>query len=119
MQAFGSWFRIPIVAIVLQAVLFAASHGYNYIGLIEVGLTGLCFGFLTWYSKSLEVSTALHTVTNLFSFLLIGFGIETLSNDIDPLSALVGGIMVVGATIAIVILDKKFNWFGFNEEENG
>ena len=32
MQTLGSWFKIPVLAIIIQAVIFAVVHSYNNIG---------------------------------------------------------------------------------------
>ena len=64
MQTFGSWFKIPVLAIVLQAIIFSVSHGYNSLGLVEVFVSGLIFGFLTWKTNGIEVSSAMHTANN-------------------------------------------------------
>ena len=56
MQTFGSWFKIPILAIILQAVIFAAVHGYNSLGIIAVFISGIVFGFFTWKTNGIEVS---------------------------------------------------------------
>ena len=76
MQTFGSWFKIPIVAIVFQAVLFSVLHRYPLLALISVICTGVLYGFIVWYSQGLEVSSAMHAVNNIFSFLAIGFGLQ-------------------------------------------
>ena len=36
MQSFGSWFKNPILVLVIQAIIFAAAHGYNSLGIFEV-----------------------------------------------------------------------------------
>lgn len=56
MQTFGSWFKIPVLAIVLQAIIFALCHGYNSIGLFETLVMGLGCGFCMenkWYRSKL------------------------------------------------------------------
>ncbi|WP_407377418.1 CPBP family intramembrane glutamic endopeptidase [Methanobrevibacter sp.] len=70
MQAFGSWFKIPIVAIILQAILFGIIHvQYNIMGMICILTSGIIYGFVTWYTKGLEVSSALHAVNNFTAFI--------------------------------------------------
>ena len=40
MQTFGSWFKIPIVAIVLQAAIFFILHNYEILAAIGVSCVG-------------------------------------------------------------------------------
>ncbi len=54
MQAFGSWTKIAIVAIILQAVPFAIIHPYNITGRISVLLSGILMGVMACISGGLE-----------------------------------------------------------------
>ena len=69
MQTFGSWFRIPIIAIIIQALVFTSLHQYDIVGLTSILISGLLFGLIAWYTRGLEISTALHTANNLAAFL--------------------------------------------------
>lgn len=115
MQTFGSWFRIPIVAIILQAIVFASYHSYNLMGLISILLLGICYGFITWYSKGLEVSSGIHSANNILSFLSKGLGITAVSNEISILTILFSFALTLIILIIIIALEKKFKWFGFSE----
>lgn len=68
MQTFGSWFRIPVIAVILQALIFAAGHPYNRIGQIAVAISGAAFALSAWFGRGLEVSAALHIVNNMTIF---------------------------------------------------
>ena len=114
MQTFGSWFKIPIVAIVLQAVIFAILHPYQLFSLLGVLCTGLVYGLITWYGQGLETSSAMHAVNNIASFLAIGFGLQhgAGGNASDPMAFLVNLAIVLIPTIIVLVLDK-FNLMGF------
>ena len=114
MQTFGSWFKIPIVAIILQAAIFAVLHPYQLFSLISVLCTGLVYGLITWYCQGLEASSAMHAVNNIASFLAIGFGLQQGAggNSSDPIALLVNVAIVVIPVIIIIVLDK-FNLMGF------
>lgn len=71
MQTVGSWICVPIVAIVIQAIIFAYLHSYNLIALLSIVCTGTIFGLIAWYSKGLEISTAMHSANNILSALTI------------------------------------------------
>lgn len=114
MQTFGSWFKIPIVAIFLQAAVFAVLHPYQLFSLVGVLCTGFVYGLITWYGQGLEASSAMHAVNNIFSFLAIGLGLQqgVGANTSDATTFLMNLAMVVIPVIIILVLDK-FNLMGF------
>ena len=118
MQTLGSWFRIPIVAIFLQAALFAVAHRYGIYALLSVLCTGLLYGFIVWYVQGLEVSSAMHAVNNIFSFLAIAMGIQGSAAGIDVISLLANLLLLAVPMIIVLLLDKKFNLFGLESTGN-
>ena len=75
LQAIGSWVRFPAIAIVISAVLFSLSHIYDVWGLLQVGLMGVGFAFVTIRTGGLEAAIALHVVNNIGSFAITGTGV--------------------------------------------
>ena len=70
LQAVGAFFRTPWPAIGIQAVLFAAAHGWGTRwGFAELVLTGALTGWLTVRTGGLEAAVALHVVNNLVAFI--------------------------------------------------
>ena len=115
MQTIGSWFRIPIVSIVLTAIIFTVVHQqYDLVGMSQVAAGGLCLCYLAYYTQGMEASTALHIINNFFSFGLIGLSIDT--NDVTVLSALFTIFMAFLATAVIIGLDKKFDFLGLSKD---
>ena len=111
MQTFGSWFRIPVIAVILQALIFAAGHPYNRIGQIAVAASGAAFALSAWFGRGLEVSAALHIVNNMTIFYLQGFGMTTVSSDTSVSEMLIDlGIAVVYVAV-IFWLSRKTRWF--------
>ena len=115
LQTFGSWFKIPIVAIVIQGVIFAVMHPYGAYSLLSVICTGILYGFITWYGQGLEVSSAMHALNNIFSFLAIGLGFQagTTSGGSSPTTFIVNFALLAIPMIIILVLEKKFNFMGF------
>ena len=74
MQTFGSWFKVPIIAIVLQAWIFVSQHPYNFVGVMEIWVAGIGLGIIAWLAKGLESSCAFHIANNMTIFFLTGFG---------------------------------------------
>ncbi|MFH9015941.1 lysostaphin resistance A-like protein [Streptomyces sp. NPDC017943] len=68
-QAVGAFARSPWIAVLPQAVLFAAAHGWGtpwgFTGLL---VNGLVAGWLTLRTGGLEAAIALHVLNNLLAF---------------------------------------------------
>ncbi len=112
MQTFGSWFKIPIVAIILQSIVFALSHGYNSLGNIEVFFSGLVMGFLAWKANGIEVSSAFHTANNLSLSLIIMFGLQSTSTNAELTDVITAIVLDIIICIIIYYVAKKTDWFG-------
>jgi membrane protease YdiL (CAAX protease family) len=66
LQAVGVFFRGPWLAIALQAVLFAAAHGWGTpCGFLDLVVFGVLAGWLTVRTGGLEAAVALHVMNNL------------------------------------------------------
>ena len=114
MQSLGSWFKIPLLAIVLQAVIFGIIHNqYDMMGMGAILFSGLVYGFLTSYTKGLEVSTAIHTANNIIGIILPGI-ISTYSSQSSIENSLLHVITLVVLILIIFLIEKKFGWFGFD-----
>lgn len=112
MQTFGSWFNIPILAVILQAIVFGLLYGYNSLGNIEVLVSGIIMGFLAWKANGIEVSSAFHTANNLSIALLVMFGIQSTSTNTyltEMITAIIL-ILIIGAVMYFV--GKKTDWYG-------
>ena len=112
MQTFGSWFKIPIVAIVLQAAIFSIVHNYAILTAIGVFCVGLLYGLITWYGQGLESASAMHAVNNTFSFLALGMGLQQTASPNSAIDFVMNLVFLVIPIIIVFALDKKFNWFG-------
>ena len=117
MQTFGSWFKIPVLAIVLQAIIFSVSHGYNSLGLVEVFVSGLIFGFLTWKTNGIEVSSAMHTANNFSISLFIMFGLRSATSSPqfnDVVISIVFDIILCAIMYCVIM---KTDWFSEIKED--
>ena len=112
MQTFGSWFKIPILAIILQAVIFAAVHGYNSLGIIAVFISGIVFGFFTWKTNGIEVSSAIHTANNLSICLFVMFGLHSTSSTLELNDTIISVVFEIILLIIMYYVGKKTDWFG-------
>ena len=112
MQTLGSWFKIPVLAIALQAIIFAMGHGYNSIGLFETLVSGLGFGFFAWKTNGIEVSSAIHTANNFTVGLFVMLGLHA-STSTPQLGSVMGTVIFeIILVIVLYLVGKKTNWFG-------
>lgn len=116
MQTFGAWFKIPIVAVILQSIIFALSHGYNTFGLFEIFVSGLIFGFFAWKTNGLEVSSALHTANNLSISLFVMLGIITPTSSPQLWETVASIVFLILLAIIMHYIGNRLDWFGEIQE---
>lgn len=112
MQTLGSWFNIPILAIIIQAVIFSVSHGYNSFGLIEILVSGIIFGFFAWKTNGIEVSSALHTANNFSISLFVMFGLISSTSSPSLNEVAVAIVFEILLAILMYYIGRKTKWFG-------
>lgn len=111
MQTIGSWMGIPLLAVFLQAIIFALSHPYNITGVLSTFIVGLCLGLVTYYTKGIEMAAGIHIANNLFAFYVSGFGLDKITTNVNMLSFAVNIISVIIITILLLYLSDKQDWF--------
>ena len=115
MQTVGSWFGIPVIAVVVQTIIFASLHPYSILGVVGVFISGIVFGIITYYTKGIEMSSAIHSANNLASFVFAGFGLSKVTTTVTINDFLIDIILLLIAFIVVFYLSKKLEWF---KEEN-
>ncbi|MFB6843866.1 lysostaphin resistance A-like protein [Streptomyces sp. NPDC056373] len=82
LQAVGAFLRSPWLAVIPQAVLFAAAHGWGtrwgFLGLL---VNGAVMGLLTIRTGGLEAAVVLHVLNNLLAFGVSAAFVDGLSSD--------------------------------------
>lgn len=111
MQSIGSWVKIPVLTIVIQAIIFAALHGYNNLGVLIIFISGLVMGFFAWKTNGIEISSAVHTINNLSSALAVMFGLEMTTSTISTTDTILGIIMEVVIFVIMYLAITKTDWF--------
>lgn len=111
MQTFGSWFRLPILAVILQAALFTLLHPYNVIGMLEVFIFGLAFGLVAWFTKGLEISSAAHIVNNMVAFYTSGFGVGAIKSEVSISNLLFSVVIDVIVLLVFFVISRKTGLF--------
>lgn len=112
MPTFGSWFKIPILAIILQSALFTVLHGYNAIGLISIFVSGVIFGILAWKTNGIEVSSALHTVNNLMMSFTVMFGLDLSTSTIKIDDFVINIVFNIIVFAIVYYVGNRTNWYG-------
>ncbi len=111
MQTFGSWFRIPIVAVILESVLFAAMHPYDMMGKIGIVVTGVVFSLTAWMGRGIEASSAFHIANNMTIFYLQGMNLASITEATTTHDFILEVCTGVVFVIVIFIISRKTDWF--------
>lgn len=112
MQTFGSWFKIPVLAVVLQAIVFGLIHGYNSLGNILIVISGIFMGILAWKSDGIEVSSAMHTANNLIFVMAVMFGLRLSTSTVGLNDLIISIVQEVIIFAAMYYAGIKTDWFG-------
>jgi uncharacterized protein len=113
LQAFGTVLRGPWIPIAVQAVIFAALHGWGTPwGFADLVVFGAVAGWLTVRTGGLEAAIALHVVNNLLgSVLLAAYGdlaqTETAADLPWPMVALDVPILVAYAVVVAWLARRR------------
>ena len=112
MQTLGSWFRIPVLVLVLQAIIFALGHGYNSIGIFETFVSGIGFGFFAWKTNGIEVSSALHVANNFAVGLFVMLGLQASNSTPQLWDVATSIVFLIILYVIMYYVGKKTDWFG-------
>ena len=111
MQTLGSWVKIPIVAVIAQALVFGLSHTYNIAGFLSIVISGLCFGLATHVTRGIEASCAQHIANNIPLFFFVGMNMVGVSGT-PGFEAVLNTLLSDGLyLLALFILKKKTRLF--------
>ena len=111
MQTVSSWFRLPVIGLIVQTVAFAAMHPYNLTGLIYISVSAVLYALVAIYTRGLEAGSALHIVNNMCELYMAGFGFGKLSGDLSVSGAAVPIIFKTLFFLFILYADRKLHWF--------
>ena len=111
MQTFGSWFRLPVIAVILQAAVFASQHPYNTIGKIGILVSGCVFGLSAWIGRGIEASSAFHIANNMTLFYLEGMNMTTIDSTSTMHDLILELCTGAAYVLLIFIISRRHNWF--------
>ncbi|MBQ2084102.1 MAG: CPBP family intramembrane metalloprotease [Firmicutes bacterium] len=110
MQTFGGWFRIPVIAVILQALIFMSMHPYNLTGKLTILATGCMMGLMAWISRGIEASSAIHIVNNMVAFYADGLGLGAIGSEVSTLD-LVVTLIIDAVYVAVLLVLRKKGFF--------
>ena len=111
MQTLGAWLKNPLLAIIIQAIIFGVVHSYNAIGMISIGISGIVYGLLAWRTNGLEASSAIHSINNLMSFFSVALGLSSISSTVTYTDFAVALINTLVTALALYYVGNKKGWF--------
>lgn len=117
MQTIGSWFKIPVLALIVQAAIFASMHPYSILGVIEVFIDGLILGFLAWKTNGLEPGSAFHSANNFISAMVVSLGFDVSTATIDLTNFVSTIIVTLIAAFLLYYIGNRQGWFSEKTSE--
>ena len=111
MQTFGSWLRVPVIAVILQSVVFVLMHPYDMYGKAEIFISGMVFAVTAWLGRGIEVSAAFHICNNMTIFYLQGMNMAKISSESSMEGLIFSAVCGVAYVVIIFIVSKKTDWF--------
>ena len=111
LQTVSSWFRLPVIGLIVQAIAFAAVHPYNLTGVIYIAGSAVIYGLICICSRGIETSSALHILNNLIELIMGGIGFGELTAEQTLSSTLIILILKLLFLAFILYADKKLHWF--------
>ncbi|GAB76987.1 hypothetical protein AUCHE_04_00270 [Austwickia chelonae NBRC 105200] len=101
-QILGAWMRSPIGPIVLPVVFFLLAHGYNWLGMVALGIFSICMGILAWVTGGLEIPMVMHAVSNMTALLPICFGAGGISDDVSAAGVIYQSVLTIALTALVI-----------------
>ena len=111
MQTFGSWLRVPVIAVILQSVVFVLMHPYDMYGKAEIFISGMVFAVTAWLGRGIEVSAAFHICNNMTIFYLQGMNMAKISSESSMEGLIFSAVCGVVYVVVIFIISKRTDWF--------
>ena len=111
MQTVSSWFKIPLLGLIVQTVLFALVHPYNVIGRIEIIVSAVIYALLCIVVKGIEAASALHIVNNMTEIFMAGFAFGSITAEQTVPDVVRNLFFKIVFAAFIIFAEKKLHWF--------
>ena len=110
-QTVSSWFKLTIVGVIVQILIFTVIHPYNIIGVISIAVSALIYALTCLYSKGLESPTVLHFFNNATEIYMAGFGYGLITSEQTVPETVFRLVLKVLFFLFILYADRKLHWF--------
>ena len=111
MQTIGSWFKIPVLAWIVQAAVFASMHPYSILGVLGVFIDGLVLGFFAWKTNGLEPGSAFHSVNNFIAAMIVALGFDVSTSTITLTNFVSTIALTLVTAFALYYIGTRQGWF--------
>ena len=111
MQTVSSWFRLPVVGLIVQVIVFSAVHPFNILGVINIAFAAITYALVCIYSRGLEAGSALHIIGNMTEIYLAGFGIGAITSEQTVVEMAFGIFIKILFLLFVLYAEKKLHWF--------
>lgn len=106
-QWFAAWKAPAWLAYGLATILFVLGHAYNWVGLIDILIFGLCASLLAHKLGGLEVPILIHVANNVTFFVLGACGLFDLNSETVSWSATLLSSALTTVITVLVLNDRK------------
>ncbi|MBO5556018.1 MAG: CPBP family intramembrane metalloprotease [Oscillospiraceae bacterium] len=111
MQTTSSWFKLPIVGLIVQVIVFAAVHPYNIVGVINIAIAAVIYALICLFTKGLEAGSALHILNNMTEIYMAGFGFGAITSEQTVRDIAIELVAKVLFFLFILYAGRKLHWF--------
>ena len=114
LQTVSSWFKLPVVGVIVQTIVFAVGHPYNAVGMTEIVISGILYALICLCTKGIESGSALHIVNNMTLIYMAGFGFGSISSEQTVPDVVINVLFKILFFVFIIYADRKLHWFDKN-----
>ena len=110
-QTVSSWFKLTVVGVIVQILIFTVIHPYNIIGVISIAVSALIYALVCLCSKGIESPSVLHYFNNATEIYMAGFGYGLITSEQTVPDTVFRLILKILFFLFILYANKKLHWF--------
>lgn len=110
-QTVSSWFKMTIVGVIVQALIFTLFHDYNIIGVIAIAVSAFIYSLVSLFSRGLEAPSVLHFYNNAVEIFMAGFGYGIITAEQNIPDTIFNLILKILFCLFIIYAERKLKWF--------
>lgn len=114
-REFQSYFKSPILAVVIASFIFSAMH-FQFAGFLPRFLLGMILGLLLYWTNNLWIPILVHAFNNAFQVILSYFNPTMMDQDFEKSVPVSWYVLIIGVVLT-VLLGRWFQQRKPNEPE--